>query len=106
MAVMDVTDSNFDAEVLESKIPVVVDVWAEWCGPCRMYGPIVEEVAKDYEGKIKFVKVNADECERVIQKYSITSIPTTILLKGGEVKGMNAGAVPRETLKKWIASNL
>ena len=106
MAVIDVTDANFDAEVLDSKMPVVVDIWAEWCGPCRMYGPIVEEVSKDYEGKVKFVKVNADECERVVTKYNVTSIPTTLLVKNGEIKGMNVGAVPREALKKWISSNL
>jgi thioredoxin 1 len=106
MAVVDVSDANFDAEVLDSKVPVVVDIWAEWCGPCRMYGPIIEEVSKDYEGKVKFVKVNADECERVVQKYNVTSIPTTLLVKNGEIKGMNVGAVPREALKKWITGNL
>ncbi len=106
MAVSDVSDANFDSEVLDSKIPVVVDIWAEWCGPCRMYGPVIEEVSKDYDGKVKFVKVNADECERVVQKYNVTSIPTTLLVKGGEIKGMNVGAVPREALKKWISSNL
>ncbi len=106
MAVMDVSDANFDAEVLDSKIPVVVDIWAEWCGPCRMYSPIIDEVSKDYDGKIKFAKVNADESERVVQKYNVTSIPTTLLVKNGEIKAMNVGAVPREALKKWIASNL
>ncbi|MDE1865244.1 MAG: thioredoxin [Candidatus Micrarchaeota archaeon] len=106
MAVTNVSDSTFDSEVLDSKTPVIVDIWAEWCGPCRMYSPVIDEVSKEYEGKIKFVKVNADECERVVQKYNVTSIPTTLLIKNGEVKGMNVGAVPREALKKWISSNL
>ena len=106
MAVMDVSDANFDAEVLDSKIPVVVDIWAEWCGPCRMYSPIIDEVSKDYDGKIKFAKVNADESERVVQKYNVTSIPTTLLVKNGEIKAMNVGALPREALQKWITSNL
>jgi len=106
MAVMDVSDANFDAEVLDSKIPVVVDIWAEWCGPCRMYSPVIDEVSKEYEGKIKFAKVNADEAGKVVQKYNVTSIPTTLLVKNGEIKAMNVGAVPREALKKWITSNL
>lgn len=106
MAVIDISDANFDAEVLDSKIPVVVDIWAEWCGPCRLYSPVIDEVSKDYEGKIKFAKVNADEAEHVVQKYNVTSIPTTLLVKDGEIKAMNVGAVPREALKKWISSNL
>jgi thioredoxin 1 len=106
MAVIDVNDANFDVEVLDSKIPVLVDIWAEWCGPCRMYSPVIDEVSKDYEGKIKFVKVNADDSEKVVQKYNVTSIPTTLLVKSGEVKAMNVGAVPREALKKWISGNL
>lgn len=106
MAVTEANDANFDSEVLDSKIPVVVNIWAEWCGPCRMYSPVIDEVSKDYEGKIKFVKVNADESEKVVQKYNVTSIPTTLLVKAGEIKAMNVGAVPREALKKWISGNL
>lgn len=106
MPVIDVKDSDFDKVVLSSKTPVVVDVWAEWCGPCRMYSPIIEETAKEMEGKVTFVKVNADECEMVVQKYNITSIPTTLLVAHGEVKAMNVGAVPKDTLKKWISKNM
>src|SRR5271155_2811101 len=106
MTVIDINDATFDTEVLDSKIPVVVDIWAEWCGPCRLYSPVIDEVSKDYEGKIKFAKVNADEAEKVVQKYNVTSIPTTLLVKNGEIKAMNVGAVPREALKKWISSNL
>ncbi len=106
MSVSDVNESNFDAEVLKSKTPVVVDIWATWCGPCRMYSPIVEEVSKDYSGKIKFVKVDADENQNIAQKYNIMSIPTTLLMKDGKVKAMQVGAVPKEALKKWIDKNL
>jgi thioredoxin 1 len=106
MPIINITDANFDAEVLNSKMPVVVDIWAEWCGPCRLYSPVIDEVSKEYEGKIKFAKVNADECESVVQKYNVTSIPTTLLVKNGEIKAMNVGALPREALKKWITSNL
>jgi len=76
------------------------------CGPCRFYGPIIDEVSKDYEGKIKFVKVNADENEKIVTKYNIQSIPTTLLVKNGELKAMNVGAVPKDTLKKWIEKNM
>ena len=106
MAVVDITDADFEKEVVSSKTPVVMDIWAEWCGPCRMYGPIVEEVSKEYDGKVKFVKVNADENEHIVQKYNISSIPTTLLFMNGEMKAMNVGAVPKEALKKWISKNL
>ncbi len=103
---MNVDDKNFDAEVLKSNKPVVVDVWAEWCGPCRMYSPIVDEVAKDYEGKVKFVKVNADDNQAIDEKYNVMSIPTTLLIVKGQLKAASVGAVPKEALKKWIDGNL
>ncbi len=106
MGVTNVTDTNFDAEVLKSKMPVVVDVWATWCGPCRAYGPVVEEVAKEYDGKIKFVKLDADENDKTTQKYEIMSIPTTLLVDKGQIKAVNVGAVQKEALKKWIQNNL
>ncbi len=106
MSVNVVTESNFDAEVLKSKTPVVVDIWATWCGPCRFYGPIVEDVSKDYDGKLKFVKIDADENQNIAAKYNIMSIPTTLLVEHGKVKAMQVGAVPKETLKKWIDKNL
>ena len=105
MVVTDVNEGNFEAEVLKSKLPVVIDMWAEWCGPCRMYGPIVEEVAKEYDGKVKFVKLNTDENEKIASMYNIMSIPTTLLIKGGKVMAMQVGATPKETLKKWIDKN-
>lgn len=106
MAVVNVDAKNFDAEVLKSDKPVVVDVWAEWCGPCRMYGPIIEETSKDYEGKVKFVKVNADDNQAIDEKYGVMSIPTTLLIVGGQLKASSVGAIPKESLKKWIDQNL
>jgi len=106
MGVNSITEANFDAEVLKSKTPVLVDVWATWCGPCRFYGPIVEDVSKDYEGKVKFVKVDADENQNIAVKYNVMSIPTTLLIENGKVKATQVGAVPKETLKKWIDKNI
>lgn len=106
MTVTDVTEATWDKEVMSSDIPVIVDIWAEWCGPCRMYSPIIDETSKDYTGKIKFVKLNADDNPNLSEKYKIMSIPTTLLVVRGSVKAMQVGAVPKETLKKWIAKNL
>lgn len=102
----DVNESNFDAEVLKSKTPVLVDLWAEWCGPCRMFTPVIEEVSKEYAGKIKVVKVNVDDNQNLATKYNIMSIPTTLLIENGKVKAMQVGAIPKETLKKWVDKNL
>lgn len=106
MGIIDVTDETFEKEVLKSDMPVVIDVWAPWCGPCRMYSPIIEEAAKEYEGKIKFVKVNADDNKHIDEKFSIMSIPTTLLIKNGTLKASSVGAVPKNVLKKWIDENL
>ncbi|MEM0154235.1 MAG: thioredoxin [Methanothrix sp.] len=106
MSVKEVNEKNFGDEVLKSKIPVLVDIWATWCGPCRMYSPIVEEVSNEYDGKIKFVKVDADENESIAANYGVMSIPTTLLIVNGQVKAQSVGAVPKEVLKKWIEKNL
>ena len=97
-AVTEVTDSTFDAEVLQSKVPVLVDFWATWCGPCRMIAPIVEELAKQYEGKLKFTKVDVDNNTRIATKYDIRSIPSLYIFKGGEVVEQIIGAVPKSKL--------
>ncbi len=106
MGITDVTDSTFDEDVAKSKLPVVVDVWAEWCGPCRMFSPIFEELSSEYDDKVKFVKVDADTNEGISRKYNIMSIPTTLLIVRGELKAMNVGAIPKEALKRWIEKNL
>ena len=106
MSVTDVTESTYEEEVAKSKLPVVIDVWTEWCGPCRMFSPIFEELSSEYDNKVKFVKVEADSNESITKKYNIMSIPTTLLIEKGELKAMNVGAIPKEALKKWIEKNL
>lgn len=89
------TDDNFEEEALKSDLPVVVDFWAAWCGPCRMIAPIVEELADEYEGKIKIGKLDVDENQGVAIKYGVRSIPTVLFLKGGQVVDTVIGAVPK-----------
>ncbi|MBQ2276664.1 MAG: thioredoxin [Lachnospiraceae bacterium] len=96
------TDDNFKEEVLESEIPVLVDFFATWCGPCKMMGPIIEEVAKEYEGKVKIGKLDIDESPKTTQENRIVSVPTMILFKNGAKDDMRIGAIPREELKQWI----
>ena len=100
-------DATFDTEVLKSDIPVLVDFWAVWCGPCKAIAPTVEELAKQYRGKVKVAKMDVDEHQKVPQQYGIRSIPTLLLFKGGRVVDTIIGAVPRskleESLKKAIA---
>ena len=97
-----VTDASFEAEVLKSEMPVLVDFWAEWCGPCRMVAPIVEQLASDYQDVIKVVKFNVDDNPEVSVKYEIMSIPTLILFKNGEIATKQVGYMPKPQLKKAI----
>lgn len=101
-AALQVTDSSFKQEVIDSDIPVLVDFWAPWCGPCRMVAPVVDEIATQYAGKLKVVKINTDENPKVASDYGIRSIPTLILFKGGEKVGFHVGAVPKSTLSKTV----
>ncbi|MBE9167963.1 thioredoxin [Pleurocapsales cyanobacterium LEGE 06147] len=101
-----VTDTSFKEEVLDSEIPVLVDFWAPWCGPCRMVAPVVEEIAEQYEGQVKVVKLNTDENPNVASQYGIRSIPTLMIFKGGQRVDMVVGAVPKTTLANTIEKYL
>lgn len=103
---LELTDSNFSSEVESSSEPVLVDFWAEWCGPCRMIGPIVEELAGEYEGKAKIGKVNVDVNPEVSVKYGIRSIPALLIFKDGEVVDQIIGAVPKNQIKKQLDAQL
>ncbi len=103
MTVTQVSDAkSWEVNVVNSDIPVFVDFWAEWCGPCRMVSPVVEELANDYEGKVKFVKVNVDEANELASKFNVFSIPTLILLNKGELVSQQVGAASKESYKNMI----
>ncbi len=103
---MEFTDANFDAEVIKSDIPVLVDFWAPWCGPCKIVDPVVEEIAGEYDGRVKVGKLNTDDNREVAAKYGIMSIPTIMVFKGGEVKERIVGAQPKKSITEKIDSVL
>jgi thioredoxin 1 len=104
--IAEIDSKNFEQEVLKSKVPVIIDFWATWCGPCRIFTPTIEDASKDYDKKIKFLKMDVDKNESVASEYSIMSIPAVLYFEKGLVKSMSVGAVPKTELKKWIDSNL
>ncbi|WP_460272932.1 thioredoxin [Celeribacter sp. ULVN23_4] len=103
MATVKVSDDTFASEVLESDIPVVVDFWAEWCGPCKQIGPSLEELSDELDGKVKIVKVNVDENPNSPAQFGVRSIPALFMFKGGEVASAKIGAAPKAALANWIS---
>ena len=103
---LEFTDTNFQTDVLENDKLSVIDFWAEWCGPCRAIGPVIEELSKEYAGRVNIGKVNVDNNPDISVKYGITSIPAILFIKGGQVVDKQIGAVPKSVLDKKIAANL
>ena len=104
--IIQVTSKSWDADVMNSNLPVLVDFWAEWCGPCRMVGPAVEQLSQTMNGKIKVAKINVDENQEIATKYGIQSIPSLLLFKGGKEIGRTIGAAPKESYQKFIEQSL
>ena len=105
-AINHVTDDSFDPEVLKSDVPVLVDYWAEWCGPCKSIAPILEDVAKEYDGRLKIAKINVDENQQVPAKFGIRGIPKLMLFKNGNVEATRIGALSKSQLTAFLDSNI
>ncbi len=104
--ILTLTDDSFEADVLQSDTPVLVDYWAEWCGPCKMIAPVLEEIAEEYEGKLKVAKLNIDQNEATAPKYGVRGIPTLMIFKGGNVEGTKVGALSKSQLTAFIDSTI
>ncbi|MDT8405950.1 MAG: thioredoxin TrxA [Methylococcales bacterium] len=105
-AVRHISDSEFEAQVLQADVPVLVDYWAEWCGPCRMIAPVLDEIAKEYGDRLEVVKINVDENPQTPQNYGVRGIPTLMLFKNGEIEGTKVGALSKSQLTSFIDSYL
>ncbi len=104
--IVHVTDANFEEEVLKSDVPVLVDYWAEWCGPCKMIAPVLEEIAKDYDGKVKICKMDVDANQDTPQKFGIRGIPTLMMFKGGNAEATKVGALSKNQLSEFIDASV
>lgn len=104
--VLEITDQNFESDVLQSKTPVVIDFWAEWCGPCKTIAPVIDELANEYLGKVKFGKVNVDFNQQTAMKYGIRSIPNLLIFKGGSVVNQIIGSVPKDSIVKLLQESV
>jgi thioredoxin 1 len=104
--ILTVSDENFENEVLKSDTPVLVDFWAEWCGPCRMVAPVLDQIADEMDGKVRIAKLNVDENQQIAYKFQVSSIPTFILFKGGQMADRTMGAMPKSAFESFINRNL
>lgn len=98
-----ITNTTFDKEVIQSTIPVIADFWAEWCAPCKMVAPVLEEISKEYEGKLKVAKINVDENQELAEKYQIVSIPTLLVIKDGDIIKKQVGAIPKHAILDLVS---
>jgi thioredoxin 1 len=106
MTTFSTNDDNFEKDIAESKVSVLVDFWAEWCGPCKQIGPILEEIAIEHESKIKVLKINIDENPQTPQRYGVKGIPTLLLFKKGKLIDTKVGSLPKSSLETWLQDNL